>query len=277
MKKMMLLEEGEVERLRQKQIKEYDPTLSAMARAQLELEAVLANNKLNDEEKLTLLHNAQEKFRQLKSAIGTIVTPPSIVTLPPLSMVAQAAHNTPPSIPTLPDADRSTRANTGTPPGPTVAEDSDYEKFKDLLSQHPRVLRSNIHGELVYKNKIVPGSSYFNLTESMRSGKDFTQPGFEQFIQGIKSIQAPLELFKNENFRQLLHPSSPTPTLKLESSPSAKSDVLDETKSIFPLDVSLSTSSRASRKSARKSKAQSGTGSAAPPPGKRPTIIWLYH
>lgn len=231
MKKMVLLEEGEVERLRQKQIKEYDPTLGAMARAQIELEAVLGNHNLSDEEKLNLLNNVQQKFKKLKSSIG-------VIPVPATTTILNAVPEEPPK----------------------ATEDTDiaYEKFKEFISHHPRVIRSNQLGELVYNNRVVPDSSFHQIMESMLSGTNFNLPGLPQFVQGLRSIKAPISMFNNEQFRALLTPSSPLPKVELKS------------ESTPALDVSRFADSPTISNRTRSKRSQTGKG------GKRPRIIWLY-
>ena len=60
---MILLEEAEVDRLRQKQIPEYDPTIGAMAHAQSDIDDARTRSKLSDEQKLNLVFQAQQRFR----------------------------------------------------------------------------------------------------------------------------------------------------------------------------------------------------------------------
>lgn len=71
-RKMILIEEAELDRLRQKQLRDYDPTLSAMARAQTDLEAIISNKDLTDDQKSALIQTAQQRFNNLKSSRGAM-------------------------------------------------------------------------------------------------------------------------------------------------------------------------------------------------------------
>lgn len=222
-RKMLLLDQAEVERLRQRQLKEYDPTLGAMARATMEIEEVLSNRNLTDEDKLQLLGTLQERFRKLKATLGPVPVVSPVVVAPP----AVAA-------PTV-DAQ------------PVEDEDVQYAKIKETLDRYGHVLRPSKQGELVFRNKTVPGSSYHQIMNAVLTGEQFDLPGFQEFIQGLNIVHVPRTLFKNEKFLEHLEGAAPAP-VKAEVPAAPKTG-----------------------------KKQKGKGSTHPPPGKRPHIIWLYH
>ena len=69
MKKMTLVEQAELDSLRQKQIAQeiQQPELSATVKIRSQIEDTLSNSKLSDTEKLDILQRAQEKFLKLKT------------------------------------------------------------------------------------------------------------------------------------------------------------------------------------------------------------------
>ena len=64
-KKLQLLSEEEVNRLKQKQISQYDPQLRAAAFLQTELDDLLSNKDLDSQQKMTLFQMAQQRFASL--------------------------------------------------------------------------------------------------------------------------------------------------------------------------------------------------------------------
>ena len=138
-RKMVLLEQAEVERLRQKQLRDYNPTLSAMARAQGDLENILTNDDLTGDEKMTLLQEAQQRFTHLKSSMGPIAAAPTV------SLAQSQVQSKPPDHAQAAD-------DTSTEP--------DIDAVKFLIADHPKVMRVNKDGELVFKGRRVAGSSF---------------------------------------------------------------------------------------------------------------------
>lgn len=67
LKKMRLVGEAELDRLKAKQIREYDPELHVLVRLQKEMEDILDDTKTSPSEKLTLLHTAQHHFKTLSN------------------------------------------------------------------------------------------------------------------------------------------------------------------------------------------------------------------
>ena len=251
LRKMVLLEEGELERLRQRQLKEYDPTLSAMAKAQMDLETILDSTKLTTLEKYTLLQDAQLRFKKLQGNIGPITSevPTARVELP--AAPTQSLTEPPP-----PEKPSKSIAEASAPekPSKSIAEatapvkPSDLDALKSWISQFPNVIRSNARGELVINKHAVPGSSFAQILETAVSGTKFSAPGFDKFVQGIKKIDQPLPFIKNEPFLELL----------VERKSEAKSE---------PVALSIPS---------KRVKSQKGKGLAAPPPGKRPRLLYLY-
>ena len=77
MKKMTLVEQAVLDRLRQKQIAKeiHQPELSAMVKIRTQIEDTLSNSKLRDTEKLDILERAQEKYDRLKDFNRPTKTP----------------------------------------------------------------------------------------------------------------------------------------------------------------------------------------------------------
>ena len=74
-KKYKLISDEELDRLRQKQISTYNPTLTTLSKIQGELQSILDNNRdIAIEDKLTILNILQQRFHSLQSsATGKII------------------------------------------------------------------------------------------------------------------------------------------------------------------------------------------------------------
>ena len=262
-RKMVLLEEAEVDRLRQKQIREYDPTIGAMAHAQADIDDALTKSKLSDEQKLNLLFQAQQRFRHLRASFGPIPSQQTTIAVAAPQPAQQLAPANVPQHPGMaqqqqqqpPQAFGSTRA------APTLKHDIDdaeedekYNELQDYLKGYAKVLRSNAKGELVYRNKAIPDSSYYQIMSSFVKGENTLMPGSEEFQKGLQIVNAPHHFFSPS--------SSSFPLTTTQSKP--LSDLTSSS-------LTKSSSTETSRK--RTTRVQKGKG---PPPGNRPRLIWLY-
>ena len=236
-RKMVLMEEAELDRMRQKQLKEYDPTLSAMGRAQSQIQEALTDDKLTDEEKLALLTEVQQRFSRLKSSIGVI---PKAEPPPTLEIAT-------------PDVSNKKRAAEAT---------KDVTEFQKFLAQYPKVLRASDKDELVFRNRAIPNTSYSQLIESAVTDTDLTLPGMNKFIKALRTIHAPANVLKSEEFAKQVYPSLETALPESKPPPLASSSFANSSLST----TKLRTHSK---------KGQKGKGH--PPPGQRPRLVFLYH
>ena len=105
---MTLVDEAELERLRQKQLKDYNPALKSLVSIQTAMESLLADPDLTDEEKHRILNVLKDKFSTLYSKIkntGQLAQSPSVAILPasPQPTVG-ASVAAPPNVPPPPAA-----------------------------------------------------------------------------------------------------------------------------------------------------------------------------
>ena len=71
MRKMTLVEQAVLDRLRQKQIMQaiQQPELASMANIKAQIEETLNNSKISDAENLEILHCAQERYDKIQQSI----------------------------------------------------------------------------------------------------------------------------------------------------------------------------------------------------------------
>ena len=111
--KKILIEQAELDRLQQRQLRDYSPELQAMARLQNEIRDIMARKKLSAEERLNLISDLQIRFNKLKKETGVLSG----------ALLAQAAFAPPPPAPAvLPNvlAEKSI--------GPDIALNTDEEE-----------------------------------------------------------------------------------------------------------------------------------------------------
>ena len=100
-KKLALVERGELERLRQKQLKDYNPILSQLAAIQQEIERVLGTNQLSVHDRLgvlTLLHSRFDNLYKTLKYNGVLAIPAGA----PLPIIQPAPAAFPPAFPAAP-------------------------------------------------------------------------------------------------------------------------------------------------------------------------------
>ncbi len=82
---MKLVEENELLRLKDKQIRDNNPQIRSMAFTQSEIDDILMDNKLSAEEKLLLINVAEKRYKGIKSTLGAASTPQAPVVLAGMS------------------------------------------------------------------------------------------------------------------------------------------------------------------------------------------------
>ena len=89
--KKILIEQGELDRLHQRQLRDYSPELQSMARLQNHIRVIMSHNNLSVEERLNVFSGEQIQFDKLKKETEVLSG-----TLP-----AQAASAPPPPTPSV--------------------------------------------------------------------------------------------------------------------------------------------------------------------------------
>ena len=223
-KKMVLLSQDELERMKAKQIKEYDPSLQALARIQDQLDTVLNDSsiaKLPPDERLKLFQKLQHRFTQIKNEgdtplklAGISSNLPEPAVPPVIAAGAAAAQSPPPRLPVqLVGVNKRYRTHAS-------------ELMKHIL-QYPNLLSVNDRMEIVVKGHTVPGSNILDLvSDTFATAKSRVDgprpPGFREFITGLKEVNAPRTLLINPEYAHSL--SSPAAALSASSSMSSPSN-----------------------------------------------------
>ena len=79
--KKVLIEQAELDRLQQRQLRDYSPELQAMVRLQNQIRDLMASKKLSAEERLNSISELQIRFDKLKKETGVLsgIIPPQTV------------------------------------------------------------------------------------------------------------------------------------------------------------------------------------------------------
>ena len=118
--KKVLIEQAELDRLQQRQLREYSPELHAMVRLLNNMMDITANKKLNAEERLNSISGLQIQFDKLKKETGLLSG----------AIQSQVAHEAPPAA--RPAQDK-VLADKGIGPEIEPEKKEQEEQYEDVL------------------------------------------------------------------------------------------------------------------------------------------------
>lgn len=285
--KQVLVEQGELERLRQRQFKDYSPEIRSMVKLQEQMMQTLMRKDLDPQQKLHLLSGPQQRFEQLKLETNTL----SGQTANKDADVPEAAVVTDQVTPQDKDTDGST-----TPKQPTTDKTTtDADEFIDpalrgvsknkkrralrLLEKftaNPDIITRNDDNELVVNGKAIPGSDFNQLHRSLfHEASSPALTGMKEMMNamrqiGVSSDEYNAKLIKSEydssafkvgKDQELALGKRPQRT-QVKSEPAVKKEAT----------VKMEPTAAPSTSSKKKPK-QKGKGL---PPGVRPHILYVY-
>lgn len=209
--KMLLVSEEEMDRMKARQLREYNPSLKAMVKVQDQIESVLNDpsfTELHPNERLQILQNLQHRFHQLKNEPYVTHTPPPPATLTPTTN-SPTPYAYAPSIKTEPTLYGISKQNV-----------KKAEQLAEHLFKDPDVLSINDNNELVVSGKPISGSNVTDLLADVyttsKSGLHGPRPvGYQPFLNAIRELHTPRTLLVNPAYRDepiKEEPSSPTLT-----------------------------------------------------------------
>lgn len=222
-KKMILVEPSVAERLsesgqREKQIRNYDPTLRNLAMLESEIDSLLKDKSMPDDAKLRIIQTSQHRFEQLASRYSGNVAKHEENEVDP---AAGATHATPP-------------AAAAVAPAAAAAVDDNEEEVVDeahghevedrrriltaiplryrnkanfvldLIDKSPNV-RVDDRLRLVLDGKTIVGSNIIDLMNSLYTPrKKFIAIGSQDFLEALRGLNIPASFVSN---RYLSNPS----------------------------------------------------------------------
>ena len=219
-KKSVLVNELEYKRLRQKQIRDYQPDLSKLAQLQDQMFKIMNNRKLDEHEKMMMLAEPQAQFERLRSELGVLNG-----TVRDGGGEDGAAATTQVTVggpgaatPRGPEGVRAAKKDTDKGDDADEVEDlripaTSHPKAKKLfavISRNPGVISANQDGELVVNGDAVPGSSFFELVRSLFTKRRPVGPhmvGMNELFAGLRQLNVPAETISSKPLRAMYNPN----------------------------------------------------------------------
>ncbi len=212
-RKLQLVSEEEINRLKQKQLSQYDPQLRAAAFLQSEIDDILTNKDMEAQRKATLFQTAQQRFASLLGK-SVMATQPLGGIRTRMEHDEDAAAAALPAVPqqVVPllqqpaeEDDVQIEQLLGTVP-PSQKERA--QRLLDFLETKKADLTYDNMGQLVIKGQPVIGSNYQDLILSLYTGKKAFYPqGLDDFITVLRELNVPRGIIRNHH-RLAAHPSS---------------------------------------------------------------------
>ena len=229
-RKFVLISRNELDRIKEKRIREYDQNLSALARTERDIEELLSDQTIANVDKLNTYNKLSQKFDKLRPGVvsigptgefvpdpndtiqqvlptpqanqedvrakDAIATPLAVATVEPPAATEQdvaAAVAKPEAEPLLP-GDMIGFAEVNLPPIYTHK----YTRLKLLIDQNPTIVRASPNGLLVINNHELPDTSFKDLVRELyiQSGKH-NKVGQNQFLQALRDIHVEPSIFSN--------------------------------------------------------------------------------
>ena len=185
-KRLKLLDEQELDRLIEKQIRQYDPNLRGMVAMRKEMDEVMCREDLNPEERIALYKSAQQRFLKLRPTCTTDTTIiaaqpapliPALPASPAHGPTAQKAVEKPMENARISLASSSTsnpnQELNAQPEGKVKIPTRSKQKYDNLCSlikgNTDLISLNSSTNELVLDGQTIPKSNFHNLISSLYS------------------------------------------------------------------------------------------------------------
>ena len=223
------MSEEEINRLKSKQISQYNPEIRTMAFLQTEIEDILTRNDLTPEDKMGLFHNAQQRF----SSLHRKTTEPEAVAKPDLSSPAAPAVAAQPAAAQPADDQPVAAADPGSSQAVDVTQltpsakraidrllvsvpQAHKKKAMSLLSllSENSLISADSKGQVIISGKRYDGSNFVDLIHGLYSKSKKPTPALTEFGSALYELNIPRSLVVNQHLLQ----SSPSSSLSIKSS-----------------------------------------------------------
>ena len=202
--KKVLIDEGELDRLQQRQLRDYSPELQSMARLQTQMAEVLGRKDLSPQEKLSMLSGQQSRFDKIKKDVGVLSGGPAPMSVPkPPAPKEKAEEEKEEGEEAKEDEEEVEEEDveaqediTFTPTTKLVRKmgvQPQYEiKARNLMAKirdNPEIIRASGTGEIEVNGEPIPGSNFNSLFKSMVGRKqNLNLPGIAQFLGALRQM-----------------------------------------------------------------------------------------
>lgn len=204
-KKYKLLAEDEYERLKIKELRDYNPQLKSMVRAQMDIDNVLSNKGITPDEKIKLIQTIRYTSPKMEES-----APPAPLA-PPVQLPSEPA----------PAEVATQQVEEAHPNAEEFLSSEDISEFvpdrfkararllSKHLSHHPDIVSIDDNLQLVINGKPIIGSNFVDLLHSLYvPRKNFRPPGQTDFIQVLRSLNVPSTYISNRSVSHALSSKS---------------------------------------------------------------------
>ena len=306
--KRVLIDQAELDRMQQRQLRDYSPELHSMANMQRETRQVLDRKDIGFDEKLKLLCAIDKRFDQLRRETNTLSSKTTLKVAGVVGdqadpVIDQAADDDAPEADGAPD---EAAANDAAPEAnvepviedvvqgpidlskinlhPTVKAKA--EKLLQTITDNPQILSRNAAGELVLYGEPVHGSDFDAIfSAAFTANKVPNMPGTDSFFKGLRTLHVRKTALSSRHFVKafgetpkhvgparrgaLALGDSATPVVKR---PRVLKPILKQSQNEnVEHDVPMSPPIKPLSKQTGK-----GRQIMSPPPGRQPTVLYVY-
>ena len=182
MRKMALVEQAVLDRLRQKQIMQaiQQPELTSMANLKAQIEETLNSSKLSDAEKLEILHRAQDRYDKIQESVGpkalkTEIAKPEMAETALDSVLLPAQYG------------------------------SKFSKFKEIISSMPSLIKKSPQNEIIIEGTTIPGSKFDDLIKHLYvPNRNLNLTGLRELSAALLKTNIKWNVLSNKAFKQQL-------------------------------------------------------------------------
>ena len=204
--KRVLIEQAELDRLQQRQIRDYSPEMHSMAALYRQTMDVLSRKDLDEGSKLKMLSTIDARFNQLKRETNTLGSKTAVKA--PEAEAAEPALDDEPVVAPV-DAAKPEQAAVKEPASPLdLRKINLHPQVRDkasklllLISANPDVLTRNAAGELVLYGQPVPGTDFDSIfTAAFTGNKQPDLPGTDSFFRGLRTLNVRKSAMSSRHF-----------------------------------------------------------------------------
>ena len=202
--KKVLVDEAEMDRLQQRQLRESSPELASLSRLKSDMDSILRRSNLTPQEKLTRLAAVQGRFEKIRqdagvvfsSAAAAIASSPQMAAPPPSTDADDESEEDEKQEATKHESKVEDKHDPLLPTSKKIRHFGDkgqYErKARNVMlkiDKYPEIIKANREGELVVNGQAVPDSNFALLFRSVFSKThDLEKPGINQFLGALQQI-----------------------------------------------------------------------------------------
>ena len=218
-KKSVVVEAMEYDRLRQRQLRDYQPELAKLAQLQDQMYKIINNRKLDEHEKMERLSEAQGQFEKLRSELGVLNGAVrdgggdgAATTKVTMGGPAAAAGGPPGAPAGVRAAQKDTEKAEADEVEDLRIPATSHPKAKKLftaISKNPGVIRANQDGELVVNGDAVPNSNFFELIRTLFTKRRPIGPhmvGMNELFAGMRQLNISPETISSKQLRSMYNP-----------------------------------------------------------------------